>query len=1084
MSDSGKAVFLSYASQDAEAAKRLCEALRAAGVEVWFDSDGGLEQGDEWDAKIRRQIKECVLFIPVISANTQAREEGYFRLEWDMAAERARSIASGVAFILPVVIDDTKEPAALVPDRFRAVQWTRLPGGVLTPDVKARFLKLWSHRTGALKEEATRTPNRTTLPDRPAPARAGRYVLAFAALALVAGAGWWLLRRPDAPVTTQPTAVVSEARQLVAKAWEQMNKPEMSRTELSIADSLCQQAAKLDASDAEVWAAWSQVDTWLCYHNFEYTPARRESARNKAAQALKINPSSFEGRLAQACYLVRNGGDRALPLRSGEAEILLQALLVERPDEPRSLLALGILQRNLDRFGEARLTLGRLTRNPAFAALGWAEIGFANLQAGDWAAAEKAADQSLALQSFWINQAVKIILLLEWRGDLASAKKMVDQMTAMEIQEDYAIHLVMQLYLWRREPQQALELAAGIPRDWLLSNGFNGPLGWWTGQAEQMAGRAEAAKVRWRAALKLVEQRLSESPSSAPLILWRGMLLAALGERAESEGALKLAREMGARDLWNYYRVQCEILNGHPDAALDLLEKTARANPANLPVATLRLEPIYDPLREQPRFKALLATQERDPRASPPAGPSTLIQVVGAPDSKSVAVLAFANLSDDKANEYFSDGISEELLNVLAKVPGLKVSARTSAFYFKGKEVPIPEIAQKLGVAYVVEGSVRKAGDKVRVTAQLIKAADGFHVWSDTFTRDLKDIFAVQDEIAGLIAKALELKISRASAETTVNPEAYQLLLQARHFAQQQKNEASMQALDYYHRVLTLEPGSALAWAELAKVYIQLARFNGMPTAEGMRQARAAARRALELDPDQPIGLDALAWVQRTADWDWRGAQKSFQRALELAPANPLIMSDAAVLYFNIGRIDEACALVQGAAKLDPLNGPVQIVAGDILTVAGRPEEGVPHLLKGIALTPEVEEFRSHLAYGLAHLGRFAEAKAMAALEPNPDYRLYGQGMVASLQGDRPAYLAARAELVARAGVDMSTYIATLYACGHDNDQAFAWLDRAYARRESGMAWTKTDPYLKNLHADPRWALLLNKLGLADDQLK
>ena len=144
-----KAVFLSYASQDAEAARRICESLRSGGVEVWFDADGGLEHGDEWDAKIRRQIKECVLFIPVISANTQAREEGYFRIEWELAAQRALGIASGVAFILPVVIDDTKEPDALVPDRFRTVQWTKLPGGNVPPDVLQRFLKLWSHRAGA-----------------------------------------------------------------------------------------------------------------------------------------------------------------------------------------------------------------------------------------------------------------------------------------------------------------------------------------------------------------------------------------------------------------------------------------------------------------------------------------------------------------------------------------------------------------------------------------------------------------------------------------------------------------------------------------------------------------------------------------------------------------------------------------------------------------------------------------------------------------------------------------------------------------------------------------------------------------------
>jgi hypothetical protein len=159
MSDATGAVFLSYASQDSEAARRIAQALRAEGIEVWFDADGGLEHGDEWDAKIRKQIKECVLFIPIISAQTQARHEGYFRIEWELAAQRAMGIASGIAFILPVVIDDTREPDALVPDRFRIVQWTRLPSGVVTPEVKARYLKLWSHRTGAAKPVVPREPD-------------------------------------------------------------------------------------------------------------------------------------------------------------------------------------------------------------------------------------------------------------------------------------------------------------------------------------------------------------------------------------------------------------------------------------------------------------------------------------------------------------------------------------------------------------------------------------------------------------------------------------------------------------------------------------------------------------------------------------------------------------------------------------------------------------------------------------------------------------------------------------------------------------------------------------------------------------
>ena len=215
MSDANKAVFLSYASQDAEAARRVCEALRSGGVEVWFDADGGLEHGDEWDAKIRRQIKECVLFIPLISANTQARHEGYFRLEWELAAERAMSIASGVAFILPVIIDDTREPDALVPDRFRKVQWTRLPGGVTAPEVQQRFLKLWSHRVGLVSHEDNRMATAAGGSSSPLPevaaklSHVNRIAVVAVALVTLASAGWWIFQQTK---TSAPVAPVSPAK--------------------------------------------------------------------------------------------------------------------------------------------------------------------------------------------------------------------------------------------------------------------------------------------------------------------------------------------------------------------------------------------------------------------------------------------------------------------------------------------------------------------------------------------------------------------------------------------------------------------------------------------------------------------------------------------------------------------------------------------------------------------------------------------------------------------------------------------------------------------------------------------------------
>jgi tetratricopeptide (TPR) repeat protein len=387
-------------------------------------------------------------------------------------------------------------------------------------------------------------------------------------------------------------------------------------------------------------------------------------------------------------------------------------------------------------------------------------------------------------------------------------------------------------------------------------------------------------------------------------------------------------------------------------------------------------------------------------------------------------------------------------------------------------------------VAYVVEGSVRKAGDKVRITAQLIKAADGFHVWSDTFTRDLKDIFAVQDEIAGLIAQNLKLKLEMPSERPQASPEAYGLLLQGRFFARQESNAGRKQSLEYYRRALALEPGYALAWAELAQSYIRLARFGGLMTAEGMKEARLAAQKSLALDPDQPIALEAMGWVQRTADWDWRAAQKTLQRALGLAPENSSILTSAAILYFNVGRSDEAVALARQAAERDPLNAMAQINHADMLMQTGRAADSVEPMKKGLQLAPEIEEFRAHLAIALAWLQRFPEADALLEQEPNEAYRLWGQGIIAGYRGDRAAVTRAREALMGRHDATMTGYTAMLFAAEGNKDEAFAWLERSFAERDSTACWVKTATYYESLRNDPRWPVFLRKLGLADDQLK
>src|SRR5207302_6697932 len=302
----------------------------------------------------------------------------------------------------------------------------------------------------------------------------------------------------------------------------------------------------------------------------------------------------------------------------------------------------------------------------------------------------------------------------------------------------------------------------------------------------------------------------------------------------------------------------------------------------------------------------------------------------------SIAVLPFINMSRDEENEYFADGLSEELLNVLAKIRGLRVASRTSAFSFKGKGVDIPTVAQKLNVATVLEGSVRKSGKRVRITAQLIQVATDSHLWSETYDRELEDIFAGQEDIAQSVVKELRAALlgekpdasARAAVNAEVkaatkgrgeNAEAYRLYLQGRFFEDRFTREETAKALEYYRQALQIDPQYALAWAGVARAYSDQAGSSWLPVAEGFGKAREAAQRALQLDPDLAEAHAAMGEICTLYDRDWRGADQSFKRALELAPGNALILRSAAVLAGDLGRVQEAIEMLRRAAALDPL---------------------------------------------------------------------------------------------------------------------------------------------------------------------
>jgi tetratricopeptide (TPR) repeat protein len=617
MSDARKAVFLSYASQDAETAKRIADAVRAAGVEVWFDQSE-LVGGDAWDAKIRGQISSCALFVPVISTNTQARREGYFRLEWKLAAQRTHMIADGTPFLFPVVIDDTRDIEALVPAEFKAVQWTKLFRGETAEKFGERVKTLLGGaktlgealRPDAAEELVREAPPTVKHSPRwPLPVIAGTVI---ALLAVVLSRPWEKFAPSSGSVN--PAASLSEAQQLVAKAWVLLNKPEMAREELDAADDLCKRAAALDSTDGDVWAAWSTVNTWYVFHNLDASPSRREAAQEDASRAMQLAPQSFESRLAQALYWVR--GEMDVP-RERDAQRLLRELLQERPDEPRVLFTLGfLLVADKSTFGEGIDLLERLAKNPNFAAVALDEMGWAHYFYGDFAAAETAADRSLSAHPYWNNLGLKITLAERVHGDMNLASALLDQMPASALQEDFGIGFACEVYQWRREPQRTIKVLDGLSRDWIRYFFDDFPKAFLLGEARLMAKQTSAAQRDFQRALLLLEKPLTDDPNNGSLLRMKAQALRYLGEQEAAEKTYRLVKELGVEDnlsvIFESPAIAVAYLRSMTDKPYGSSLGTGRMR---YTAASLRLDPYFDPLREDPAFLALVAQMEAKEKA-------------------------------------------------------------------------------------------------------------------------------------------------------------------------------------------------------------------------------------------------------------------------------------------------------------------------------------------------------------------------------------------------------------------------------------------------------------------------------------
>ena len=467
---------------------------------------------------------------------------------------------------------------------------------------------------------------------------------------------------------------------------------------------------------------------------------------------------------------------------------------------------------------------------------------------------------------------------------------------------------------------------------------------------------------------------------------------------------------------------------------------------------------------------------ERSAAALPPA---TVVA-----NDKSIAVLPFVNMSSDPEQEFFSDGISEQVLDLLSRIPELRVIARTSSFSFKGKDVDVATIAQRLNVSHVLEGSVRKSGNRVRITAQLIRTADSSHLWSNTYDRELKDVFAVQDEIAAAVVRQLKVallggELPARSAATSL--EAYNLYLKARYLFDQHTDQGMAKAAEYYQAALAIDPVYAEAWAGLAEAQSVRADEGYMDYAVGAGKARAAAQRALELNPAMAKAHFALGLVQFSHDWNWSAAEDSFNRAIALDPNEYKALSLAGSLAQILGHDADGIELCRQAVANNPIGAYERLQLGWALAQAGQLNDAETELRAALELTPDYAQGWYLLGLTLLLKGQPQLAHAAMQREPADMWRLSGLPLTYFALGQKPLSQAALEEAKAKYAEKMPYQIALVHAYRGEIDDAFEWLNRAYVARDTGLAWfLRTDPLLANIRGDARYTALLRKMKLPE----